>query len=514
MANIEIVFAPRFAPLFSGGPFGYASDLFFVEIILYVIVLAAFVYGFFGFFAYFAGVSGTGTLGKKQLSKSFNILLLILAVTLVPNFFPYSLYPYVQFSLKIILYILAQSWWLLAFIILGPLAKSAWLSWRQESFAQNSKFKIVEIRIPREIERGPYAMDQVFQAVWQLSNGPGHFMEEYMDGEVPRPMSFEIVSFGGEIHFYARIYGKLKHLLEGSFAAYYPDVELVEVDDYINRLPATYGELRGKGYELWGTELILERPAAYPTRTYEEFERPDDETQVDPIGSLLEVLGKCKKEEVLALQFNLIAAPGNWAKEFKKLVEELKNPKDDKKDKNDFSLLFKTPRQTDILKVVEENLSRRAFDAVIRLLYFSPKAYYYDSFPRRGILGAFNQYASSDLNSFTQNFPIVTLTMIWYVPYFFPKWRQQIRSQRFIHHYRNRTLPPQMQVARWLSSHVFSWEHTKFTRLTTTIMATLFHPPMKTVLTAPMIKRNESKTAGPTAGLPIYGEEKVLEKFQ
>ena len=46
--------------------------------------------------------------------------------------------------------------------------------------------------------------------------------------------------------------------------------------------------------------------------------------------------------------------------------------KDDDKDKNNFASLFKTPRQTDILKAVEENLSRRAFDAVIRLLYFSP----------------------------------------------------------------------------------------------------------------------------------------------
>jgi len=275
--------------------------------------------------------------------------------------------------------------------------------------------------------------------------------------------------------------------------------------------------LRGKGYELWGTELALLREAAYPTRTYEEFERPDDETQVDPIGALLEVLAKCKKEEVLGIQFNLIAAPSDWAKDFIKLVKELKNPKDeerDDKDKNNFASLFKTPRQTDILKVVEENLSRRAFDAGIRVLYFSPKPYYYDSFPRRGIVGAFNQYASSDLNSFTQNWPIVTLTQIWFAPYFFPKWRQQIRSQRFIHHYRNRTLPPETWVARWLSSNLFSWEQTKFTRLTTTIMATLFHPPMKTVLTAPMIKRVESKTSGPSAGLPIYGEEKSLERFQ
>lgn len=220
MTSVDITFAPQFAPLFSGGPFGYAHGYLWAEIIIYVAIFAALIYGLFGVFAYFAGAaSATAFMGQKQLVKSSKRFALVLAIALLPNFIPYTFYPYIAESLKIVYAIIAQIWWLLALIILGPFAKSAWLTWRQERFLQNSKFKIMEIRIPREIERGPYAMDQVFQAVWQLSNGPGHFMESYIDGEVPRPMSFEIVSFGGEIHFYARIYGKIKHLLEGSFGA-------------------------------------------------------------------------------------------------------------------------------------------------------------------------------------------------------------------------------------------------------------------------------------------------------
>ncbi len=496
--------------IFLRNPFGYAAGHPFIILVIIVALAYALGAAIFGTFAYVAHQE----IGWDTFTDGWYRVAVILGATMVFNVIPSivwtTLAPYWDYYG---IGFLKHAWWLIAFFILGPTFKSAWLAWRQEMFMQKSKFKLLEIRIPREIEVGPYAMDQVFQAIWQLSNAPGHFMEQYMDGEVPRPYSFEIVSFGGELHMYVRGYQKLVPLIVAAFGSYYPGVELVEVDDYINKLPATYSEVRGKGYELWGTELLLTREAAYPTRTYEEFERPDDETQIDPIGSLLEVLSKTKKEEVMAIQFNLIAAPGNWAKDHKVLVETLKNPPVKDKE-NPFAAMFKTPRETDILKAVQENLSRRAFDAIIRVMYFSPKPYYYDSFPRRGMLGAFNQYAAADLNSFTQNFSIVSLTMIWYKPYFFPKWRQLIRSQRFMQHYRTRMVPPETWVARALSSKIFHWENTKFTRLTTTIMATLFHPPMKTVLTAPIIKRAESKTAGPSAGLPIYGEESAIEKFQ
>ena len=44
-------------------------------------------------------------------------------------------------------------------------------------------------------------------------------------------------------------------------------------------------------------------------------------------------------------------------------------------------------------------------------------------------------------------------------------------------------------------------------------IATLFHIPTVIVLTAPHIKRNESKKAGPPAGIAIFGEDKELEEF-
>ena len=45
-------------------------------------------------------------------------------------------------------------------------------------------------------------------------------------------------------------------------------------------------------------------------------------------------------------------------------------------------------------------------------------------------------------------------------------------------------------------------------------IATLFHPPTAVVLTAPHVKRVESRKVGPPAGLPIFGEEEELEKYK
>ena len=50
--------------------------------------------------------------------------------------------------------------------------------------------------------------------------------------------------------------------------------------------------------------------------------------------------------------------------------------------------------------------------------------------------------------------------------------------------------------------------------MNTRSLATLFHPPTFLVLTAPHLRRVESKKTGPPAGLAIYGDEGDLEKFK
>src|SRR3989344_5768370 len=206
------------------------------------------------------------------------------------------------------------------FAVVFPLAQSTWLFWKQEEFKEKMPFILVELRMPREVRKSPRAMEQILSAIHALRNFAGDFSEIWLDGEVTRWYSLELVSFGGEVHFYMRMYKKQRDLIEAAFYSYYPDLEIVDAEDYTKRLPHTVGELYQRGYDMWGAELKLTKEDAYPIKSYLDFEAVDEERQYDPISLALEVLGKLKSEEIIAIQILLEPASSKWKDEWKELI--------------------------------------------------------------------------------------------------------------------------------------------------------------------------------------------------
>lgn len=442
---------------------------------------------------------------------------------------------------------LLETWWFWAYLALFPLFKSTWLHWRQETFKNSGEFQciILELLIPREVKKTPQGMEQVLMAIHGLRNAPGDLAEKWKDGEVTRWFSLEMVSFGGETHFYIRTYYKYRPLLEAAFYSYYPDVELVEVDDYTSRLPQNITEMYEQGYDLWGTEMLLGREAAYPIKTYDLFLDSIDETKLyDPISAFLEVLAKVKSQEIVGIQILISPADPKWRDTFAGLLEKIRETKGKPKGKAAKSVadfpggplpafetkvseggadaveglrraFTRTPGETEVLKAVEDNLTKQAFDTLIRFIYLSPKTIFYDSFARRGLTGSFNQYAALDLNSFRQNWPVSTRTRFWHWPHILPNVRNEYKKQRLLWNYRKRMLPPETFMGRLLTTNFLNWNFPSRTFLMTTkCLASLYHPPMYIVLTGPHIKRMESRKAGPPAGLAIFGEEREVEKFR
>ena len=168
------------------------------------------------------------------------------------------------------------TWWFWAFFILFPIFRELLLYWRQQLFkaseASPEKYSVLEIQIPREMDKSPKAMAQVFGSLHMLGNSPGSLHEKYLDGEVPLWSSLEIVKFGGEIHLYIRVPKKNRHLVEVAFFSNYPDVEIADVKDYMRNLPASTAELYAREMDLWGTEMKLGREDAYPIKTFSDFE--------------------------------------------------------------------------------------------------------------------------------------------------------------------------------------------------------------------------------------------------
>lgn len=407
---------------------------------------------------------------------------------------------------------LGQTWWLWLFLLLIPPFVSLWLFWRQSLYKKKLKYILLELRLPREVDKNPKAMEQILSAIHTLRNSPSTNQDKYWKGEHTDAFALEMVSFGGEIHLYVRAHEKFRNIIEASFFSYYKDIEIEEVEDYILNFPKDLREIYNFNQDIWGTEFYLDKEGAYPIKTYADFEASSTKEEArhfDPISVFLEVLGKLKPGETFCVQYVIVPKGKEWKEDAKKIIEELREPQ---KAADKETTIPKSPGETDVLKVVEKNISKPAFDTVIRLMYLSPKELFHDSHAK-GIMAAFNQYSASNLNSFKGN----SLAQTKYVSGFFKypqNKRLDYRKQRLFYKYINRETAPLTFMGKVITSYFWNRDfYTKLSGLNVESLATLFHPPTAIVLTAPRILRESSRKASPPAGLPIYGEEGDIQKF-
>lgn len=396
-----------------------------------------------------------------------------------------------------------------------------WMNYIHQYYKNSQKWIFLEIRMPRALTRGPKGMEQFLTNIHGFRNEPSDFIEWLWDGEVTMWFSFEIASFGGELHYYMRVLQRQRALLESQLYAQYPDVEIQEAEDYMKeRFPRNLSGLYANGQNVWGTELLLEKSACYPIRTYAEFESPNEFEYLDPVSALLELLRKIDKRENIFVQ--ILARPANnkWQKRGDEHLQWLKEStllrvKSAGDDDDEGQLIgARTPGEIDLLKAVDRKIQKPGFQALIRYLYIADRSIYTPTYARRGVLAAINQYQSFSLNKFRHNYKTWTMVKWMYKPFIFPKRRLEGRKQRIYQNYRDRRMIEETGMERALSSSLFSWDFgRRASVLNTEEIATIYHFPHETVLTAPLIKRQESKTLGAPAELPIFGDEDDLPDF-
>lgn len=423
--------------------------------------------------------------------------------------------------LEPILPIITNFWWLWLFLILLFMAKSLWLSYIQECYKRTEmKHVMLELKIPREVKRNPRAMEQVFYTIHSCRNSASNFKEQWWEGEVTMWFSVEITRFGGELRFYIRTPSKYRNVVEAGLYAQYPDIEVSIAEDYVDRLPKTFDELRARGLQLFGNELRLAKPDVYPIRTYFDFQESVEEYQLDPISSLLEILQKLDPREDVLIQIVFRGVSDEWKKEGEVEVRKIKESSRLQVQRPygiETVYVPLTKEEQNDLAAMERNISKPGFDTLIRYLYIAPTEIYSDSVPRRGVYGAFNQYASESLNKFAHNTKAWTRTNFWYWPHLFPKRRQRARQRRIYHNYRIRRMyeerksPVFAKLFKWGFFHWgFGAQNMGAMVLNTEELATIFHLPTNVVLTGPLIRRVEARKTGPPAGLPIYGDGEDL----
>ncbi|TSC77344.1 MAG: hypothetical protein G01um101433_638 [Parcubacteria group bacterium Gr01-1014_33] len=421
-------------------------------------------------------------------------------------------------------------WWVWGGLILGLLAQSLWLAYAQDHYR---KYPVVlfELRIPREIRKTPRAMEQVFTTIQSIRNSAGNFEEKWIKGEVPEVFSCEIASFGGEVHFYMRGPKRHENMVKAALYGQYPDIEVEEVEDYVDRMPRTFEELSNAGYNIFGNELTLSKRAKdrtmldmYPIRTYIDFEAVDEIKELDPIAPLLELMGGIKPQEQVWLQ--IVLQPlvdewpandyiGRWLKKGEEEIDRIRRERgrstiDPKTGAITFAII--SPADQEILKAIDRTISKPAFWTVIRYIYIAPREIYSANFGQRGVYSALNQYAVETYNKFRHNYFAWTRTSMWYPPYLLPKMRAFARRERIYRSYRRRKTYDDKLMGRLFDLKFFHLGIQLYSQkwrfvMNTEELATIFHMPTYLALTGPFIKRVEARKVGPPAGLPIYGGE-------
>lgn len=389
-----------------------------------------------------------------------------------------------------------------------------WLYHVRARWLKNLKWSLLEIKLPKEIAKTPLAMEVMLMALHIPVDATG-FIKSWFVGELRFYSSLELVSLGGEIHFYVRVPAEIKNRVESAIYSQYPNVEIYEAADYTNNVP--YG-LPGANWKLMGTELQLLKSDAYPIKTYIDYgtDKPtspeEESSKVDPMTPMIEFFGTLKGEEQIWLQILLIATrkrftkkkkwaeiwwnPSEWFKkedwtvkakeEIKKIRQggETKKEKDKEGKEKEPKLVFLTPGETETLKAIERTLGKPAFDCGIRLIYLAPEDKY-NKTNFGSMISCLTQFNSASLNGF-KPMHITGFTYPWQDP----TGRRVARKKAImLDAYRRRSYfyPPYIR-----KQMIFSTEE----------VATIYHFPGR-VATTPSLPKIESKRAEPPVNLPV-----------
>jgi len=365
--------------------------------------------------------------------------------------------------------------------------------------------------------KSPKAMEVFFTALYQT--GAATRAETYWHGKVRPWFSLELVSVEGQIHFFIWTWPKFKNLIEAQLYAQYPGVEVYEVPDYTT---SVFHDPENTPF--WGTNFKLSKPDPYPIMTYVDYglhEDPKEEYKVDPMTSILEYLGSMKKGEQVWIQILIQAhkeegfkeghvlaflpffKKPDWIAEAKKEIESIRKTaakdygaavKAVSNSKSSFGFIALTKGQEEAITAIERSIGKYPFEVNIRGFYIAKKEAF-DATGITGLIGAFRQYSSKDLNGFKLGW----FTDLSDEQKDFLIWLPSRLKKALRAHYERVLLDAYKRRSFFQIPYRYLWQ--KPFILTTEELATIFHLPGQ-VATTPTITRIVSKKAEPPPNLP------------
>ena len=374
-------------------------------------------------------------------------------------------------------------------VLLVYLAGRVWLEYVRALYVSKFKWILIEIKLPRTINKTPIAMELVLQSMHQSSSG--NWYSRWWYGKVRPCFSLEVISHEGNVHFYIRTPDSFKRVIESAIYAQYPDIEVHEVEDYISVAPYLK---EPDEWDLWGTEFKLSKPDPYPIMTYVDFKLDSsmvkEEQKTDPITSFIEFLGSLGRNQEIWFQIIIQATSPrfhtsgtwfglhDWKDEGKEIVKSLQEKYGGEGGGKS------TKHQTEIIAAIERSFRKTAFDCGIRAVYLARKESF-DHSNIGGLVGSLRQYSEQELNSFR---PAISTD----IDYPWQDWKNMRLNKK---------------KRRMFDAYVRrSWFYAPYRRqpfvLNTEELATIYHFPGG-VAETPTFSRIDSRKGEPPANLPV-----------
>lgn len=277
-----------------------------------------------------------------------------------------------------------------------------------DKYVADVKWVFLEVSVDETNERSPFAMEQVFAALHAI-NTAITWGEAYK-GKIVLWMSCEIVSLGGRVSYIFKIPEKYRNLLESAVFAQYSKAEINEVEDYLKNLPKQY-DPESVDFEFFGAQFNKRNDGAMsmlPLRTFTGFEHTDQETIIDPLSGLLEVMSNAQPYELMSFQIVIKPLDESWKKGTVGILDKMKGKPAKVSAPSWFETIFFTPftmlldgvlgvlgieapepkekrdappsliqhlseGEKQVIAAAEHMLDKISFEARIRILYLAPK---------------------------------------------------------------------------------------------------------------------------------------------
>ncbi len=410
-------------------------------------------------------------------------------------------------------------WIVFPFLIVWG-AWAGWLEYIRNRYNENVQTILLAIDIPQQNELSPKAVEQIFSHLHGIKK-TGDLIERYIEGYSQLSISLEIVSIEGYIQFLIHTPEKFRDLVEAAIYAQYPDAEITEVEDYIDMIPHPH-ELADSEWDIYGTEMKLTNNELYPLRTYPLFEHSLSKRLLDPLASMMEIMSRMGPGEQLWIQIVIEPVGDGWRKKGIALINKLIGKKSEKSgadllyfpreisrgfvesftasliEPTDLSggeskkkerewpsqMQHLSPDEREIVENIGMKISKLGFKSKIRFIYAAHQDIFKKSKGVSGVIGAFQQYSTPQLNGLKKNKKTESK-----VHYAFIKSRTKGRKRRILYAYRGRSMK------RGRKGFVLNIEE----------LASLWHFPTLDVKVA-TVQTVAAKKGQPPPSLPIETE--------